>query len=418
MCPDKNQCISAKLLKLKGFKIQHKIGSGSFSTVYKALTDNEQHTEVAIKCIDKTKVSENRFDSIVNEIKALKLLHHQHIVTMLDFLWDERYVYIILEYCDGGDLCSFIRSHEKLSEFQCQQFVRQLVLALKFLRENNVCHFDLKPQNILIKNNTLKLADFGFAQFLAPNDQGDSIQGSPLYMAPEILAGSPYNAKADLWSLGVLVFEALFGHAPYASCNLSQLRAQALSSAPITIPPNSLSPDCMDFLSRLLQKDPMRRISYEDLFSHPYPDLIHAPCAESHQTAIRIVTDAIHHDRENNSRRAFSLYCEALNYLIPLAYGKQKTNKITGTYKRIDIDLKYLCVPPCAESYETAIRIVTDAIHHDRENNSRQVFSLYCEALNYLIPLAYGKQKTNKITGTYKRIDIDLKYLCVLLDES
>ncbi|KAI5700340.1 hypothetical protein M8J77_020513 [Diaphorina citri] len=89
MCPDKNQCISAKLLKLKGFKIQHKIGSGSFSTVYKALTDNEQHTEVAIKCIDKTKVSENRFDSIVNEIKALKLLHHQHIVTMLDFLWDE-----------------------------------------------------------------------------------------------------------------------------------------------------------------------------------------------------------------------------------------------------------------------------------------------------------------------------------------
>ncbi|XP_008483578.1 serine/threonine-protein kinase RAD53-like [Diaphorina citri] len=68
------------------------------------------------------------------------------------------YVYIILEYCDGGDLCSFIRSHEKLSEFQCQQFVRQLVLALKFLRENNVCHFDLKPQNILIKNNTLKLA--------------------------------------------------------------------------------------------------------------------------------------------------------------------------------------------------------------------------------------------------------------------
>lgn len=78
-------------------------------------------------------------------------------------------------------------------------------------------------------------ADFGFAQFLAPNDQGDSIQGSPLYMAPEILAGSPYNAKADLWSLGVLVFEALFGHAPYASCNLSQLRAQALSSAPITV---------------------------------------------------------------------------------------------------------------------------------------------------------------------------------------
>ncbi|XP_026687259.1 serine/threonine-protein kinase ULK3-like isoform X3 [Diaphorina citri] len=155
-------------------------------------------------------------------------------------------------------------------------------------------------------------------------------------MAPEILAGSPYNAKADLWSLGVLVFEALFGHAPYASCNLSQLRAQALSSAPITIPPNSLSPDCMDFLSRLLQKDPMRRISYEDLFSHPYPDLIHAPCAESHQTAIRIVTDAIHHDRENNSRRAFSLYCEALNYLIPLAYGEADATRKKELYSKVE----------------------------------------------------------------------------------
>ncbi|XP_026687257.1 serine/threonine-protein kinase ULK3-like isoform X2 [Diaphorina citri] len=161
----------------------------------------------------------------------------------------------------------------------------------------------------------------------------------------------------------------------------------------------------MDFLSRLLQKDPMRRISYEDLFSHPYPDLIHAPCAESHQTAIRIVTDAIHHDRENNSRRAFSLYCEALNYLIPLAYGKQKTNKITGTYKRIDIDLKYLCVPPCAESYQTAIRIVTDAIHHDRENNSRRVFSLYCEALNYLIPLAYGEADATRKKELYSKVE-------------
>uniref|UniRef100_A0A8D9ERJ8 non-specific serine/threonine protein kinase n=1 Tax=Cacopsylla melanoneura TaxID=428564 RepID=A0A8D9ERJ8_9HEMI len=89
MSQDKDN--TSKLIKLKGFKIQHKIGSGSFSTVYKAWTENKDHVEVAIKCIDKTKVSGKRFDNIVNEIKVLKLLHHEHIVSMIDFLWDERF---------------------------------------------------------------------------------------------------------------------------------------------------------------------------------------------------------------------------------------------------------------------------------------------------------------------------------------
>uniref|UniRef100_A0A8D8YNW0 Serine/threonine-protein kinase ULK3 n=1 Tax=Cacopsylla melanoneura TaxID=428564 RepID=A0A8D8YNW0_9HEMI len=326
MSQDKDN--TSKLIKLKGFKIQHKIGSGSFSTVYKAWTENKDHVEVAIKCIDKTKVSGKRFDNIVNEIKVLKLLHHEHIVSMIDFLWDERYVYIVLEYCDGGDLSSLIKSSEtKLSEFQVQRFVRQLVLALKYLREHNVCHLDLKPQNILIKNNRLKLGDFGFARFLLPSDNSASLQGSPLYMAPEILAGAEYNASADLWSLGVLTYEALFGAAPYAGCTMSQLRAQALNPQPVNIPSNTITPHCHHFLSHLLQKDPAQRLTHDLLFSHPFPDLAHTPSRESYETAVCVVSCAVEQDSKGQHREALSSYCEALNYFVPLAYEEPDTSK-------------------------------------------------------------------------------------------
>lgn len=105
---------------------------------------------VAIKVIERCKLSKSREDAVVTEIDVMKKLKHKHIVQMIDFLWDSKNIYIILEYCDGGDLSTFIKKRTKLSEKTCRKFMQQLALALQFLRSHNVSHLDLKPQNLLL----------------------------------------------------------------------------------------------------------------------------------------------------------------------------------------------------------------------------------------------------------------------------
>lgn len=166
-----------------------------------------------------------------------------------------------MEYCDGGDLSSFIKKRHKLPEQICRKFLQQLAFALRYLRNNNVSHMDLKPQNLLLMKKpqlTLKVGgsfyisdfffffnlfkflyslkilddiyftisfilDFGFAQYLSNSEQKFAIRGSPLYMAPEILFKRKYDARVDLWSVGVIMYECLFGKAPYSSGSFQEL---------------------------------------------------------------------------------------------------------------------------------------------------------------------------------------------------
>jgi len=139
----------------------------------------------------------------MKEIEILKKIQHEHIVSLLDFQWDTSHIYLILEFCGGGDLSKLIKSRKKLPEYFVKRFLQQLAAALKYLSENEIVHFDLKPHNILLTSDQhpiLKLADFGFAEFINQDIQG-SIRGSPLYMAPEIITSKHYNAKVTSFSL-------------------------------------------------------------------------------------------------------------------------------------------------------------------------------------------------------------------------
>ncbi|CAG9790588.1 unnamed protein product [Diatraea saccharalis] len=146
---------------------------------------------------------------------------------------------------------------------------------------------DLKPHNLLLHKGsdgkyTLKVADFGFAQYLC-SERGGGVRGSPLYMAPEMLAGA-YDARVDLWSVGVIMYECLFGKAPYSSNTFKELVDKIQNQEKIQIPPNSsISAGCRDLLSRLLKHDPDERISYEDFFNHEYLDLEHMPSKENYE---------------------------------------------------------------------------------------------------------------------------------------
>ncbi|XP_034939008.1 serine/threonine-protein kinase ULK3 [Chelonus insularis] len=317
-----------------------KIGSGSYATVYKALKKGGNHEMVAIKCVESSTLSKSAIDNLLTEINLLKILKHEHIVEMKDFFWENGRIFIVMEYCDGGDLSVFIKKKKKLPECTCRKFLQQLALALRYLRCHNVCHMDLKPQNLLlVRKPTLKLkvGDFGFAQYLSNSERKFTIRGSPLYMAPEILHSNEYDASVDLWSVGVIMYECLFGRTPYSSNSIDELVEKIKTCQPIEIPKDAhISTECKDLLLSLLKHDPSQRISFEGFFAHDFLDLEHAPTAENYEKAVNLIQRAVKADAEKNSREAFHFYCDALKYFIPLLINETDLQK--KKYLRIRIN--------------------------------------------------------------------------------
>jgi serine/threonine-protein kinase ULK3 len=195
-------------------------------------------------------------ENLVKEIEILKKLEHRYIVKMYNFFWDASKIYLVLELCETS-LSSFIKKRQRLAEKSCRYFLRMLADAMKYLRDNNISHFDIKPQNILLTREQmksvyiLKICDFGFATMSEEEDEEHGVKGSPLYMAPEIILTKTYDARADLWSIGVVLFECLFGRAPYSSKSLEELLEKVKNKQQIDIPPNSkISSECEDLLTR------------------------------------------------------------------------------------------------------------------------------------------------------------------------
>ncbi|XP_025209160.1 serine/threonine-protein kinase ULK3-like isoform X1 [Melanaphis sacchari] len=306
--------------QVEGYQIIKNIGKGSTSTVYLAHVKEKTKNMVAIKVIERNKLSKSAEDAVVTEIGVMKKFKHKHIVQMIDFIWDRKNIYIILEHCDGGDLSTFIKQRKKLSEKVCRKFMQQLALALQFLRSHNVSHLDLKPQNLLLMRSpqlTLKVGDFGLANFMSEKTQMENIRGSPLYMAPEMLLHNRYDVKADLWSVGVIAYECIFGHAPYASDSIKDLCEKVKKVLPIEIPSNQVSPECRDLLLGLLKHNPSERMSYCQFFKHPFVDLDHMPTTESYAKGLEAIHQAVQLDSEKQYKAAFSKYCIGLQYLIP-----------------------------------------------------------------------------------------------------
>ncbi|XP_063044304.1 serine/threonine-protein kinase ULK3 isoform X2 [Engraulis encrasicolus] len=304
--------------KLADFILTEKLGSGTYATVYKAYRKVDSREVVAVKVVSKKSLNKHSMENLLTEIEILKTVRHPHIVQLKDFQWDNENIYLILEWCSGGDLSRFIRSQRLLPERVARRFLQQIACALQFLNERNISHLDLKPQNILLSGSVLKLADFGFAQYMSPWDEQSSLRGSPLYMAPEMVCRRQYDSRVDLWSVGVILYEALFGRPPFASRSYAELEEKIRSDKPIELPPGArVSRHCRDLLLRLLERDPEARITFAQFFGHPFVDLEHMPSSESLGKAKELVLQAVQKDQEGERSTALSLYCSALEHFVP-----------------------------------------------------------------------------------------------------
>lgn len=316
-----NLCANFSPPKMKDFVLTEKLGQGTYANVYKGYKKGHVREVVAVKCIKKSSLSKTSSENLIREIEILKSLDHDHIVKLKDFQWDDENIFLILEYCSGGDLSTYIRRYKKLPEQVARKFLRQLALALQYIRARNISHMDLKPQNLLLEskdNLVLKVGDFGFAQYLLGKEGRDNLRGSPLYMAVEMFCSEAYDASVDIWSTGVILHETLFGYAPFASGTYEELELKIRSNQPIVIPSQPrISTQCRDLLVKTLKRDPKERIIFEEFFCHPFVDLEHAPRLECLNKAISIVTDAVKYDKEENYGKAMELYCTALEYFLP-----------------------------------------------------------------------------------------------------
>ncbi|XP_064846990.1 serine/threonine-protein kinase ULK3-like isoform X1 [Oncorhynchus masou masou] len=304
--------------KLADFILTERLGSGTYATVYKAYRKGDNREVVAVKVVGKKTLNKVSMENLLTEIEILKTVRHPHIVQLKDFQWDSENIYLILEWCSGGDLSRFIHSRRLLPERVARLFLQQIACALQFLHNHNISHLDLKPQNILLSGSVLKLADFGFASYMSPWDEQSALRGSPLYMAPEMVCRRQYDSRVDLWSVGVILYETLFGRAPFASRSYAELEEKIRSDKPIELPAGArVSRNCRDLLLRLLDRDPDTRLTFTQFFSHPWVDLEHMPNAESLGKATDLVLKAVQKDQEGDRSAALSLYCSALEHFVP-----------------------------------------------------------------------------------------------------
>ncbi|KAG6126001.1 Serine/threonine-protein kinase [Claviceps purpurea] len=301
------------------FIMRNEIGKGSFAQVYLGW-HKESKAAVAIKSVELGRLNKKLKENLYGEIQILKTLRHPHIVALHDCLESPTHINLIMEYCELGDLSLFIKKRDKLSthpatsdmarkypsapnsglhEVIIRHFMKQLASALEFLRKRNYVHRDVKPQNLLLLPSQafrdeanlpimsasrdslipvaglaslpmLKLADFGFARVLPATSLADTLCGSPLYMAPEILRYERYDAKADLWSVGTVLYEMVTGRPPFRARNhVELLRKIEAAEDVIKFPKEVLATSEIKSLIRsLLKRSPVERLSFENFFAH------------------------------------------------------------------------------------------------------------------------------------------------------
>ncbi|KAL5260033.1 hypothetical protein ACHWQZ_G010221 [Mnemiopsis leidyi] len=251
--------------------------------------------------------------------------------------YDDDHIYLIMEYCKLGDLSTLIAQSGKLSESLVKDLGQQLALALRYMNKKKVAHMDLKPQNILLtgskKEPKIKVADFGFAKILkntAPNSDA-SLRGSLLYMAPEIiLSKEEYDGTlADMWSVGVILYECLCGRAPFASRTYDELLQKIAAKTPVQVQGIvGAGKMCVSLIEKLLERDPKFRLCFKKFYHHPFLDMEHAPTPSSLPAARDLVEEAVCRDNEGDYENAIRLYTKSLDhFMAAIHYEESKERK-------------------------------------------------------------------------------------------
>ena len=281
-------------LAQNGYSFLRPIGKGGFGSVFLVFS-NQYGIEFVVKVSNykgsRKNSTQESYEFDQTEINNLINLNHPNIINMYKYFTDDHYLYVILEYCEGGSLKDMIQQNGRIRSAYLYQYCHQILTALKHCHDLQITHNDIKPANILIdKNQRLKLADFGLSKGFSPellhtessatamNDHlvgknGEILikrfGGSKPYMAPELLNLTAYDPfKADIWSLGVTFYELATGHLPWTTTDLKNMQLQ-ISVGIFSFENMKLPSSFCKIIHRMLEVTPSKRPSVDWLIEQP-----------------------------------------------------------------------------------------------------------------------------------------------------
>ncbi|CAD8178069.1 unnamed protein product [Paramecium octaurelia] len=262
-----------KILNRYSYSENDELGRGAFGRVYKGF-DSKTNKPVAIKFMSLDGLFDQQLiENFKQEMSIMKEFNHPNIVKLLDYKMDPQQNIVVFDYCEGGDLSKYLdKNGSMLDEYTATQILIQIVNGFREVIAKGYIHRDVKPANILIQNGLFKLADFGFATKVATNELLDQQVGTPLYMAPQLLENTAYSSKCDIWSLGIIAYEMIYGRQPWP-CRDMKSYLKNIKCYPLRFPiDKAVSDQYKNFVRQCLKVDEIQRIGWKDLFDHPLLD--------------------------------------------------------------------------------------------------------------------------------------------------
>ena len=272
---DKDKSRKKKLkIKIKDYEQLKTVGLGSYGRV--RLCKHKKTGDIFVMKILKKNdiIKQKQVDHVYSEFNILVNLKHPFIVQLLGYNFDDpKYVYFILEYIQGGELFTLLRTKRTFPIPQARFYIAHIITIFEYLHSKNIVYRDLKPENILInKNGYLKLTDFGFAKQLE-NEKTYTLCGTPEYLAPEIILNKGHGKAVDWWTLGILLYEMLVGIDPFSD-DEPMKTYQKILKGKINFP-KTINKDAKSLIKHLLTQDTSKRFGclksgVKDILNHRF----------------------------------------------------------------------------------------------------------------------------------------------------
>ena len=259
------------------YDIQEQIGKGKFAIVYKGIHKSTGRT-VAIKILNKQDMTTIDLELVKTEMDVLKICQHPYIIKLYDIQENEENIYLIMEYCQGSDLFTYIEKRGyKLEEKKACEIIHKLCAAVYYLHSYGIIHRDLKPENIIMTDHTdnadIRLLDFGLSKILGPSEKCSEPFGTISYVAPEVLKQKYYGREVDIWSIGIITYLLLCGCLPFDDEKSEKEIARQTIEDPVPYYPKlwkKLSEEAKSFVEGCLKKNPDERMSIKDVLEHEW----------------------------------------------------------------------------------------------------------------------------------------------------
>ena len=249
--------------------IEEKLGEGIFGTV-KLATHKLTKEKVAIKFLNKNKITKAQQTLLSRELSILKKLNHFNIIKLYSIIETESIMYLIQEYSQGKELSHYIQNHSKIDEKEICKFFQQIISGVEYIHKMGIAHRDLKPENILLtRANDIKIIDFGLSNIYSEGQLLKTSCGSPYYAPPEMLQGKPYNGLySDIYSCGIILYYMLSKKLPFNENNNTELYKKIIDGK-FNMPKN-ISKEAQDLLKKIIKVNPEERIKIKDIKEHPW----------------------------------------------------------------------------------------------------------------------------------------------------